>query len=87
VVEAEAWRDGLRHLGPSPQQKVILETDSLELINLWQSQGEHRSEVKPILKDIQGMTMFYHCSRRSIQSDRGMLQLIYELEMLQVVVL
>jgi hypothetical protein len=56
VVEAEAWRDGLRHLGPSPQQKVILETDSLELINLWQSRGEHRSEVKPILKDIQAMT-------------------------------
>jgi hypothetical protein len=34
MAEAEAWRDGIRLLGLLPQQKVILETDSLELVNL-----------------------------------------------------
>jgi hypothetical protein len=34
MVEAGAWRDGIRPLGPLPQQKVILKTDSLKLVNL-----------------------------------------------------
>jgi ribonuclease HI len=59
VAEAEAWRDGLRLLGPSPQQQVILETDLMELITLWRSREDHRLEVTPILKDIQAMTMVY----------------------------
>jgi hypothetical protein len=52
MTDAEAWRDGLRLLGPGQHWKVILETDSLELVNLWHSCEEHRSEVYPIIQDI-----------------------------------
>jgi hypothetical protein len=57
VVEAEAWRDGLRPLGPSVHQQVILESDSMEMIALWKSRDEQRLEITPILKEIQIMTM------------------------------
>jgi hypothetical protein len=43
-VEAKAWRDGLRHLEPTHQQ-VILETDSMELLALWNSRDVQRSEI------------------------------------------
>jgi ribonuclease HI len=59
MVEAEAWRDGLRLLGPLPQQKVILETDSLELVNLWRGYEDYRSEVHPILQDVQVMSSIF----------------------------
>jgi ribonuclease HI len=52
VAEAEAWRDGLRLLGQSGHQQVILETDSLELITLWRAREKQCSEVTPILKEI-----------------------------------
>jgi ribonuclease HI len=53
--EAEAWRDGIRLLGPLEHHKVTLETDSLELVNLWPDRKTHRSEVHPILQDIQAL--------------------------------
>jgi hypothetical protein len=43
-------------LGPVPQQKVILESNSLELVNLWRPREDYRSEVHPILQDVQAMT-------------------------------
>jgi ribonuclease HI len=46
MVEAEALRDGILLLGPLPQQKVILETDSLELANIWRGRENHRSEIQ-----------------------------------------
>jgi hypothetical protein len=49
VGEADACRDGLRLLPTSPQQGVILETDSLEFVTLWRGRGKHRSEITPIL--------------------------------------
>jgi hypothetical protein len=52
MVEAEALRDGIRLLRPMPQQKVILETDSLELVNLWRRRENHHSEMHPILQDV-----------------------------------
>jgi ribonuclease HI len=55
VAEAEARRDGLRLLGQSGHQQVILESDSLELITLWRSREEQRSEITPILREIQTM--------------------------------
>jgi hypothetical protein len=42
VAKAEAWRDGLWLLGPSPHQRVILETNSLELITIWRSRESRR---------------------------------------------
>jgi hypothetical protein len=56
VAEAEAWRDGLRLIGPSVHQQVILEADSMEMIALWRSRDEQRWEITPILKEIQAMT-------------------------------
>jgi hypothetical protein len=55
VAENEAWRDGLRLLRSS-HQRVILESDSMERIALWRSRDEQRSEITPILKEIQAMT-------------------------------
>jgi ribonuclease HI len=66
MAEVEAWRDGLRLLGLVPQQKVILESDSLELIDLWGSRDDYRSKVHPILHDIQAMTSLFHHFRCSI---------------------
>jgi hypothetical protein len=55
VAEAEAWRDGLRLLGQSGHQQVILKSDSMELITLWRSREEQRLEITPILKEIHTM--------------------------------
>jgi hypothetical protein len=55
VVEAEAWRDGLRLLEPTHQQ-VILEIDSMELLALWNCRDVQRSEVSPILNEVHAMT-------------------------------
>jgi hypothetical protein len=55
VVEAEAWRDGLRLLEPTHQQ-VILEIDSMELLALWNCRDVQRSEVSPILNEVYAMT-------------------------------
>jgi hypothetical protein len=49
MVGAEAWRDGIRQLGPLQHHKVILETYSLELVNLWRDRETHPSEVHPSL--------------------------------------
>jgi hypothetical protein len=67
VAEAEARRDGIRLLQPSPQQRVILETDSLELLTLWGSRDSHRSEVTPILRDtVQALiTVVLGCSHKT----------------------
>jgi hypothetical protein len=42
-----------------PQWKVILETDSLELVNLWHSHEKHRSEVHQIIQDIWVMSSVF----------------------------
>jgi ribonuclease HI len=55
VAEAEAWRDGLRLLGQSSYQQVVLESNSLELITLWRAWEKQQSEITPILKEIQTM--------------------------------
>jgi hypothetical protein len=59
MVEVEALRHGIWLLGLLPQQMVILETDSLELANLWRGRENHRSEIHPILQDVQTMSIFF----------------------------
>jgi hypothetical protein len=56
MAEAGAWRDGLRLLGPSVHHQVILESDSMELLALWRSWDEQRSEITPILREVHDMT-------------------------------
>jgi hypothetical protein len=62
---------GLRLLGPEPQKKVIMERDSLELVNLWQSGEEHRSAVYPIIQDIWIMSSVFCRSRCNISRELG----------------
>jgi hypothetical protein len=59
MVEVEALRHDIWLLGLLPQQMVILETDSLELANLWRGRENHRSEIHPILQDVQTMSIFF----------------------------
>jgi NADH:ubiquinone oxidoreductase subunit E len=56
MKEAEAWRDGLRLLDPSVHRHVILEYDSMEVIKLWRTRDDQRSEIIPIMKEVQDMT-------------------------------
>jgi hypothetical protein len=52
LAEAEACRAGLRLLATTVDAKVILETDSKILVDLWNSQIFDPSEVATILTDI-----------------------------------
>lgn len=53
VAEAEACRDGVRLLNPTPGCGVVLETDSLELVSARKARGNQPSEIATILTDIQ----------------------------------
>jgi ribonuclease HI len=56
VAEAEACRDGLRlALNRTEFSGVILETDSLQLVSLWNSRLQQYSEIAVILEDIAEM--------------------------------
>jgi ribonuclease HI len=55
VAEADSWRDGLRLIDPSVHHHVILESYSMEVLKLWKTWDEQRSEITPILKEIQGL--------------------------------
>jgi ribonuclease HI len=54
IAEAEAMRDGVR-LAQGAQEGIIVETDSQELVSLWRSRKEARSEIATILHDVQEM--------------------------------
>jgi ribonuclease HI len=45
LAEAEALRDGVRLIPEGTQAKIVAETDSLELVSLWQKRRNQRSEV------------------------------------------
>jgi ribonuclease HI len=56
VAEAETCRDGLRlALNKTEFSSVILETDSLQLVSLWNSHLQRYSEIAVILEDIAEM--------------------------------
>ena len=56
VIEAEACRDGLRlALNMGEIRDLIMETDSLQLVSLWNSRRQQLSEIAVILQDIEEM--------------------------------
>jgi len=59
VMEALACRDGLRLALQHGEQRVILETDCLELVNLWKKRTVQRSIVDPALKEIQDLPIAF----------------------------
>jgi ribonuclease HI len=58
-MEAFACRDGLKLARQHGEQRVILETDCLELVNLWKKRDSQRSVVDPILKEIQDLELAF----------------------------
>lgn len=60
LMEALACRDGLRLAQQQGVQKVILETDCLEVVNLWKKKEEQRSIADPVLKEIDGLRLAFH---------------------------
>jgi len=52
LTEAEALRDGLRLIPQGTPERVIVETDSQEVVSLWRTRGEDRSELTAIFSDV-----------------------------------
>ena len=52
IVEAESMRDGVVFAKLRGYPHVIMETDCLEVVNLWKSSHFSRSIVTPILLDL-----------------------------------
>lgn len=52
MMEAMACRDGLLLAKQHGELRVMLDTDCLELINLWKKKGMQYSTVDPVLKEI-----------------------------------
>jgi hypothetical protein len=50
AVEAEACRDGVRLVVAKGIRRVVIETDSLELVSLWKNRRQQRSEVSDGLR-------------------------------------
>ncbi|TVT96895.1 hypothetical protein EJB05_57860, partial [Eragrostis curvula] len=53
MAETEACRDGVRLLPAGTQDRVVLETDTQQLVALWNSRHQQRSEIATLLEDIQ----------------------------------
>jgi len=56
AAEAEALRAGVQLIYSVSHGSVIMETDSLELVGLWNNKETQRSEFTPIFSDIQEMS-------------------------------
>jgi hypothetical protein len=59
TMEAIACRDGLNLARRVGVQKVMLETDCLELINLWSKRDTQRSIIDPLLKEIDAIRLAF----------------------------
>jgi ribonuclease HI len=57
--EAEALHAGVQMIHSATSGPVIMETDSLELVNLWKHRATQRSEFALILQDIQDLASFF----------------------------
>ena len=55
AAEAEALRAGVQLIHTVTNGPVIMETDSLELLDLWNNRASQRSVFAPIFDDIQGL--------------------------------
>jgi hypothetical protein len=52
TIEAMALRDDVNFALLSGYQRVVIETDCLEMVNLWEARHGSRSAVSPILQEI-----------------------------------
>jgi hypothetical protein len=55
MAEVEAFRDGVRLIPAGTRERIVVESDWLELVMLWKNKGNHRSEIKAILDDVEEM--------------------------------
>jgi ribonuclease HI len=61
VTEAEACRNGLRMtLNMGEFRNVIMETDSVQLVSLWNSRQQQLSKIDVILQDIEDMVQAFY---------------------------
>ena len=60
IAEAEALRDGVIFAKLRGFSRVIMETDCLEVVNLWNSRRNSRAVVAPILLDIGELAFSFH---------------------------
>jgi ribonuclease HI len=59
TTEAEALRIGLQMIHSATGGSVIMETDSLQLVNLWHNRNLQRSELAPIFLNIQELALSF----------------------------
>jgi hypothetical protein len=52
TIEATACRDGIKMAVQAGFQRVHLETDCLDVVQLWKRRGMQRSVIAPVLKEI-----------------------------------
>ena len=72
AAEAEArLRAGVQLIHSVTQGAVILETDSLELVGLWNNKETQRSEFTPIFSDIQEMSSGFSTSFNVLHARRS----------------
>jgi uncharacterized protein YeaC (DUF1315 family) len=55
MAEVESFRDGVRLIPAGTRERIVVESDCLELVMLWKNKGNHRSEIKAILDDVEEM--------------------------------
>lgn len=58
MIEALACRDGLKLAKQHGERRVVLETDCLELVNLWKTEVQC-SIIDPVLKEIQELRLAF----------------------------
>jgi ribonuclease HI len=60
TMEASACRDALALAKQHGVQRVLLETDCMDLVNLWKKKEMQRYVVDPILKEIEDLSLAFH---------------------------
>jgi hypothetical protein len=55
-MEAEALRDGVRLALDMGRQNIVMETDALEVVNLWKESGTSRSIITSICQEIKELS-------------------------------
>ena len=60
MMEALGGRDGLQLAVQHGERRVVLETDCLELINLWQKRDVQRFAIGPVLEEINALSLAFH---------------------------
>jgi hypothetical protein len=59
MLEALACRDGMQLALQNGARRVAIETDCLQLINLWKKKDVQRSNLGPILKEMDALSLAF----------------------------